>query len=284
MPGVLDPEKYEIDEDGLVRAIVGEWVYDKHARLKAYVGISGRSVRTCFIGQQNAGATYIDLFSGPGRARIRDTREVVDGSALVAWKQAAADDCPFSKIYIADAEPELASACAARLSMAGASAHVETGPAETTVDKIVSRLHPDGLHLAFLDPFNLGSLSFKIIAKLSTLRRMDILIHISAMDLQMNARSYIDREAWQLDAFAPGWRDFVEARSADDTKVRAQILECWRTRVKELGMSTAETMQLISGPNNERLYWLAFAARHERALEFWEKIRDARPNRQLRLL
>jgi hypothetical protein len=35
--------------------------------------------------------------------------------------------------------------------------------------------------------------------------------------------------------------------------------------------------------NNQPLYWLAFAAHHDRALDFWEKIRDLEPERQTSL-
>ncbi len=81
-----DPEKYELDEDGHVREIVGPWAKDKHTRLANYVGIS-RSVRKQFIGGSKAGATYIDLYSGPGRVRMRENVYAADGSPLVAWNQ-----------------------------------------------------------------------------------------------------------------------------------------------------------------------------------------------------
>jgi len=47
--------------------------------------------------------------------------------------------------------------------------------------------------------------------------------------------------------------------------------------LKGLGMDTAEAADLVSGPNNQPLYWLAFVARHRRALEFWQKIRNINP-------
>ncbi len=49
-------------------------------------------------------------------------------------------------------------------------------------------------------------------------------------------------------------------------------------------MATTETAELIIGSKKQRLYLLAFAARHERALEFWEKVRSVDANRQLSLL
>jgi three-Cys-motif partner protein len=278
-PSRYDPEKYEIDEDGLLRAIVGPWVRDKHARLQKYVGIS-RSVRRKFVGK--AGATDIDLFSGPGRARIRDTAEVVPGSPLVAWNESA-KGVPFTEVHVCDADAGLLNAAAARLRNAGAQVACEVGPAIQVVDRIISKLNPSGLHFAFLDPYNLGDLPFELIRKLAALERVDILMHVSAYDLQVNLRSYIDRPDSPLDSFAPGWRDKVDTTRPDNF-VRPKILEYWRSLLSREGMSTTETHELVAGPNNQRLYWLAFAARHDRALEFWQKIRAVGENRQHNLL
>ena len=66
--------------------------------------------------------------------------------------------------------------------------------------------------------------------------------------------------------------------------VRAKILEYWRSLLKAEAMATTETAVLIVGGKNQRLYLLAFAARHERALEFWEKVRNVDCNQQLSLL
>lgn len=88
-PGQL-PNKYETDEDGLPREIVGRWVEDKHARLQKYIGIS-RAVRKKFIGPGKAGATYIELYCGPGRVRVEGSPEVLPGSPLVAWGEAVKD-------------------------------------------------------------------------------------------------------------------------------------------------------------------------------------------------
>ena len=69
-------------EDGLPLACVGEWAEQKHARIRKYIDIS-RAVRRKFV-KGKGGATYIDLFCGPGRARVRETTRIVDGSALAA--------------------------------------------------------------------------------------------------------------------------------------------------------------------------------------------------------
>ena len=278
----LDREEYEPDEDGLPRAIVGPWVRDKHIRLERYIGIS-RSVRKKFIGPKGAGATFIDLFAGPGRARIKGSAAVVDGSALAAWRESVRGNAAFSKIYIADANSKLLAACETRLKRAGAQVSCEVGDATETVSRIVRVLNPLGLHFAFLDPYNLGSLSFEVIKKLAGLRRMDILLHVSALDLQMNLRTYMEKERSPLDAFAPGWREEIDPNRSDEL-IRGKLLEHWRGLLKSEGMSTTETHELVVGTRNQRLYWLAFAARHNRALDFWDKIRNIEQHRQRKLI
>jgi hypothetical protein len=54
------------------------------------------------------------------------------------------------------------------------------GAAELTAREIVERLNPYGLHFAFLDPYNLDDLPFTVIESFSRLKRIDMLIHVSA--------------------------------------------------------------------------------------------------------
>ncbi len=276
-----EDQNYEIDEDGYRREIVGPWVRDKHSRLERYIGIS-RAVRARFIGPGKAGATYVDLFSGPGRVRVRDELSAFNGSPAVAWEQAALNGAGFTEMHIADLDPENSQAVEARLSAVGAPIYPEIGPALETVDRIVSKLNPYGLHFAFLDPYNLESLDFRIIQRLASLKRMDILIHVSIQDMQRNLQRYIESETSPLDAFAPGWRNHI-GTFHDPKSIRSRILGHWRNLLKAEGMDTTEQAELVVGTKKQRLYLLAFAARHERALEFWEKVRDVEGNKQLGL-
>jgi three-Cys-motif partner protein len=284
LPSGLDSDDYEWDEsDALPRAIVGPWVRQKHALLSKYVTISGTGVRKKWLKSGNAGATYIDLFSGPGRICIRDTAEILGGSPVVAWRQAQACRAPFTKVVVADAHSALVEAVKRRLEVEGAPVESHTSEAAVAVDLVVQNLNPYGLHFAFLDPFNLASLSFDIIRKLAKLERMDILIHVSAQDINRNLRKYVDSASSPLDAFVPGWRDHVDT-GRPDNYVRGRIFEHWRSLLKTVDMQTAEAAELVAGTNNQPLYWLAFVARHPRALDFWEKIRGARSDPQMGLL
>jgi three-Cys-motif partner protein len=273
---------YELDEDGYLREKVGPWVQDKHVRLARYVGIS-RSVRAKFIGSGKAGATFIDLYSGPGRVRVRNEAEPTDGSSLLAWHEAVNGRSPFTQIHVADANPRLTEAVEARLRKVGAPVFAETGPAIQTVDRVISKLDPNALHFAFLDPYNLRELPFEIIRKLAQLERMDVLIHVSIQDLQRNLQRYIESENSPLDSFAPGWREHVDV-SRSHKLIRPKYLEYWRGLLMAESMDTTETAELIVGTKRQRLYLLAFAARHELASDFWDKVRDVDGNQQPLLL
>ena len=97
---------YEADEDGLLREIVGEWAVEKHERLAAYVNIS-RYVRRKFRDGSSASAGYIELFCGTGRSRIRETDRVIDGSPIVAFREAQRGGQPFTDILLGDMGPRI---------------------------------------------------------------------------------------------------------------------------------------------------------------------------------
>lgn len=103
---------------------------DKHARLRRYVTICS-AVRRKFVG---AGTSFVDLYCGPGRLRIRGTSEIVDGSAIAAATAAREARSGFTQIHVADIDSDAVSATVARLKNRHADtpivAHV--GPADET--------------------------------------------------------------------------------------------------------------------------------------------------------
>jgi three-Cys-motif partner protein len=261
-----------LDDDGLPLDEVGPWAKEKHERLRKYVDIT-RAVRKKFV-ERSGGATYIDLYGGSGRALVRDTQERIDGSPLVAFKCAWDGKVQFSEIHIADASEDSCRAAERRLRAIGASPAAYIGEAEQTVSEIIARLNPHGLHFAFLDPYNLDDLPFAIIEAFSRLQRIDMLIHVSAQDLQRNLDVYTKADDKRLERFAPGWREHIDLNQSQ-RGIRAAILAYWASKIEKLGLSSAEHAELISGiERNQRLYWLVMVSRHKLAKEFWEKIRN----------
>lgn len=263
--------------DGLPVGLVGDWTVEKHERLRKYVDIS-RGARRKF---DRGGSTYIDPFCNYGRARIKESGELIDGSPLVAAKMAQDGGAPFREVHIGDLDPDCVHTATARLRRIRIEPNEYVGPAAETVKQITSSINPYGLHFAFVDPYNLESLPFDVIKTLAAVNHMDILIHVSLVDLQRNLPAYIAAAGQTpLDVFAPGWRSAIDPTQRQNV-VRQQVLDHYLGLIRRLDMQPAQGIEVVKGSRNQNLYWLIFAARHERALEFWEKIRTISGQRTL---
>lgn len=256
-------------DDGLPAEDVGVHAKQKHEYLKRYLDIS-RSARKRFL-DGLGGATYIDLFCSVGRARVRDSGEFIDGSAVAAWKISIESGTPFSAIYLADADDDRRRVMAERLRRLEAPVKELPGTALDAARLIPGVVNKYGLHFAFLDPYNLSALDFGILESLSSLKRMDMLIHVSAMDLQRNLGANMHSEESEWDRFAPGWREQVSP-AAPQREIRRLVMDYWRSRVAGLGVHPGSDgdVKMITGRQNQYLYWLLLAAKHELALKFWK--------------
>jgi three-Cys-motif partner protein len=264
---VRKDEHYSLDDQGLVVENVGPWAIDKLKIVTDYIQASS-AARRRFLKSE---AAYIDVFCGPGRSKIRDTGQFIDGSPIAAFKKAQSSLAPFTSINISDTDQELLAASAKRLSMLGARIRTFSGPASSAMPKIVEGLNKNGLHFAFLDPHNLGTLSFGLFESLAQLKRIDIIVHVSLSDLQRNADRYISGAHNQFDAFAPGWREQVGI-DMSQASLRAAILQHWSDKFMKLGLPRANHCELIKGTQGQRLYWLILLAGHDLAHKLWSKI------------
>lgn len=265
-----DPEQYTQGDDGLLVEQVGSWAVEKLKLVTDYAYASG-GARKKYL---NTGAAYIDPFCGSGRSLIRGTTIFIDGSPIAAFKRALQSPGRFTSINISDGDEELLAAATKRLTALSAPVRPVPGPASEAIPKIIQSLNKYGLHLAFLDPYNLGSLSFDLFQELARLKHVDVIAHVSVSDLQRNAARYADEDYDQFDKFAPDWRSKV---SVDITKAafRAAILKYWSDKVTALGLPQAKHWELIRGDQGQRLYWLILLARHDLAHGLWAKVSSA---------
>jgi len=263
------------DLDGLPASEVGAWAEEKHERLRKYVDAAHGARR------RYKSRSYVDLYCGPGRSWIRETGTFIDGSPLVAFDAAARHGDQFTQILLADARQDYLAAAGRRLLDRHAPVRTILGEAREVIDRVIGELSPDGLHLAFLDPYNLGGLPFAIIRKLASVRRMDLIIHVSAMDLKRDLHNYLKPDGPRdLDDFAPGWRNHVDTSQRQDL-VRNAIFEYWRSLIKGLGTSPNDCIEVVENSKSSDLYWLVFVARHELAHKLWQAIANVSPQTRL---
>jgi three-Cys-motif partner protein len=252
-----DPERYQQGDDGLIVEEVGSWADEKIKLVTDYVFAAGGARQK----YQATGAAYIELFCGPGRSVIRRTKRYIDGSAVAAFKRSLESPGRFTSIYVSDVKDELLDAATRRLTELGAPVRPVPGPASAAVSKIVQSLDPYGLHLAFLDPHNLGALSFDLFEQLAKLKRVDIIAHVSLHDLQRNADRYTSEAHDEFNRFAPGWRKNVGA-DMNQQAFRVALIKYWSEQIQALGLPEARHRELIKGDQGQRLYWLILLSRH----------------------
>jgi three-Cys-motif partner protein len=265
-----DPEQYTQGDDGLIAEKVGSWAAEKLKLIADYVYASG-GARKKYLG---TGAAYIDPFCGSGRSLIRGTTTFIDGSPVAAFKRALQSAGRFTSINISDEDKELLDAATKRLTAQSAPVRPIPGPASEAMPKIVQSLDRYGLHLALLDPYSLGALSFDLFEELAKLKNIDVIAHVSVFDLQRNAARYAGEDYDQFDKFAPGWRNKVSTDTNKKT-FRDAIIKYWSDQVTALGLPQAKHWELIRGDQGQRLYWLILLARHELAHDLWAKVSSA---------
>lgn len=250
--------------DGLPSMIVGRWVTDeKHRIVKRYID-SSWAARQKFTSQRS----YIDLFAGTGRVKIKHSSTFMDGGPLAAWRIAQMKRGAFSDFFVADADPNSLHACEARLRAYDAPVKAKAGLAHETVDWVMPQLSPRGIHLALLDPFNAGHLHFSIIEKLARLPSIDIVVHVSTGDIQRNLASGLAAENSTLDQFAPGWCSSIRALDSKHAQ-RQAFLHHWTRLVESTGLHVCETMYPVRNSKESIMYWLCFLSRHPLADKLW---------------
>jgi three-Cys-motif partner protein len=276
-------EVIEDPADRLPAMVVGDWSEKKHRLLRHYVDIShgarrgwvdpAEAARRKLPGEP-AGATYIELFAGPGRLFLKGSGNFVDGSPLVAHKEAAKTRTAFTAMHLGDERQDFCDALRTRLEARGAKPLLYPMTAIEAAARVVDVLNPYGLNFAFLDPFGFEEMPFSIIKTLGRFKRMDVLIYVSAMGLQKNLSTWMkSTKPCVLDDFAPGWRDVVSGRRGDDIVTRGLVFEHWLSLIKGIGFQDPTGKPpLIRGPNNQALYWLVLVAKHDLATRFWETI------------
>jgi len=256
-PSSVDPA------DGLPVLDVGPWTAEKHDYLRRYIGAT-KAARARYLPPVGPGeAAFVDLFAGPGRARVRGREEIIDGSPLIAARHG---DAPFTHILLCELDPANAAALRQRLAGDGR-VRVFEGDCNVEIDRIAAAIPPHGLNLALIDPFGVTPLRFETLAKLARFDRMDMMLHFPTNDLVRNLRRHPER----ISAFlgTEGWKHRVTG-PRDALKLRDVLLE----QLLPFGYQKAEIRYepLLKNTRNAPLYHLVLVAKHGLADSIWRSV------------
>lgn len=254
-------------EDGLPAQSVGAWARLKHDRLRSYLEAT-RAVRARFIQPiGKGGAAFVDLFSGPGRVRVRDSNSTEPGSALIAYEHESA---PFSRLIFCDLEPDNVNALAARTAGDDRVRLIE-GDCNERINDIIAQIPPDGLNLAFFDPFGAKVFHWDTIARLGRVKRMDLLIHFPTNTIKRNIDNpKVPRFKETIDRMLgnQNWRSQVH-----DAKDVVKLIDLLREQLAGLGYD-GEMVNTLPVTNDQGglLYHLLFASKDRRGTAIWKSI------------
>jgi three-Cys-motif partner protein len=251
-------------DDGLAVQCVGPWACEKHEPLGRYITATRGPRKDYLPPVGTGGSAYIDLFAGPGRARVWSTGAVVDGSPLIALTH---QEAPFSKLILCEKDPENAAALRERTRHDSRVVVIE-GDCHERIDEIIAATPARGLNFALIDPFSLDQLRFDTIAKLARIQRMDLLIHLPTMDMKRNfGRGTEERLTKALGT------DEWKQHATGPAGIARWAVDALRKKLTEFGYTGKEVPSpRVTNTKNGGLYHLVFASKHDLGDKIWKSI------------
>lgn len=247
---------------------VGAWAFEKHELIRRYVNASREARRKW------SQRVLVDLYCGPGRVADRArTDDVRNGGVLTAYAQSQLDGVPFTKVIIGDTDKAAVVACKNDWRNLVRRLFLSVEPAHVAVLKALEFLPGNGLHLALLDPFNIGHLPFSVLEALAKRKHLDMIVHYSLMDVARNIELNYLRDAPAFDSFAPGWKSEIAVSTITKATARRKFSEYWQSLVESLGYSVSDMRPVMTRAGTQsQLYQMVLLERHPLARHLWGEI------------
>ena len=277
-------------EDGLHMRPAGEWAAVKLDYLRRYIDVLETSMRDKWT-ERN----YIDLMAGPGKNRVKDTGAILLGSPLLSLTT----EYPFTTYYFVDQAHVNTDALKERCSASHINERIRicTGDCNNLIDSIITKIKRTekiSLNLAFLDPEGM-ELHWETVAKLASIRRMDLIINYPQYSLNRAMKPAFDREIdTAVDRFFGdrSWREVYRKWLVNrNIGLHRQLIDLYQIKLKDLGYSEVRRGDEIGDEplirnvkRNAPLYRLLFASKHPLGEKFWHDITRRDIHGQLRLM
>jgi len=262
--------------DSQVLPEVGSWSKIKHRKVAYYCSLFATSMKMkwdCRV--------YIDLFSGAGKCKIRDTDEIIIGSPLHALNV----DDPFDEYVFCETDLEYMAALKKRVNLyfSDRKCSFVSGDINNNVRTLLDILpvfsrEYKGLSLCFVDPYKKGELEFSTLSKISNALYVDFLVLIPTyMDINRNELNYTQPGNNSLDSYlgTPSWREVWSTRTHHNRSFGSFIADQFGQQMSNLGFiyEGLNDMELVrmNTDHNIPLYHLAFFSKNSIGLRFWRE-------------
>jgi three-Cys-motif partner protein len=251
-------------DDGLPIRNSGIWIDKKHKPLVYYSEIFNQAMKDKPSWEHRI---YLELFAGPGRCFVRETRAEVPGSPLQAL------ETNYTKFIFVEMSKYAAEALAERIAGHPKAPNIEIwcGDCNQAIENI--EFPPHSLTLAFIDPTRIGQAPFRLIATLATKARSDILANIPiGTDIKRNLHNYVKETG--TDAALThylGTNEWKKLPSNSPSNFSKGFLKLYEKQLNSVGYGFVGNLQQVVTPSNVPLYYLLFASKHQLGEKFWNE-------------
>lgn len=274
--------------DDLPLRCVGKWGQEKVFYLLQYLGIFAQGMKNRWDGNLH----YIEICSGPGRLIDYVSGEEFDGSALAILRHQGAQLLR-SALFV-DINPAVVNTLNTRIEKLGNFGAMNPVAiqgdynSKESLKEVFAHKPSGGLNLVFIDPTDL-SVPFDTLRYLSSnLGHFDLLVNVAiGHDFRRNAKQSVLNESFsrardKYERFlgrphylsSPEVLDRLE-KSGDWCKELSQFfLEAYKEQLRSLGFCHFGIRPI------EHYYYLLFATRDKRGIEFWDKCQKIEFNGQ----
>ncbi len=294
MSNYLSPE-----DDGLVMRESGPWVLEKLDYLRRYIYIFETSMRAKPWRRRH----YIDLFAGPGKCYVPETKSIHLGSPLLALTT----EYPFTDYFFVDLDEDAANTEALQtrydVSPLKNSIRCYKGDGNAIVYDIVAQIMAgdqeykpgqwSSLNLAFLDPAGID-LQWETVKVLAKPYAMDLIIYYPQQGLVRNMpKQYQSSNTNKIDLFfgSTEWRKIFEKWRDKEIGLHRRLMDHYKSNLQQLGYKevlrddeTGDEPLIRNAQRNAPLYRLLFASKHPLGNDFWHKVVSRNAYGQSRLL
>ena len=266
--------------DGLPARPSGAWAKEKLFYLAYFMGLFTAGMKNRWLER-----LFIDLMTGPGLCRIKETSEEFSGSPLLALSTKV----PFTKVFLVESDPLLARALQVRVadSQYRPEPIIRVGDCNDlhVISEIRGHLTRGTLGFAFVDLLGFN-VRFDTLRRLTADRPVDLLITMPEMDFTRNAVQAMlrgDDARWTAFFGTNEWKEVVEnwvrrEKAGEVLKIALMRLYLKQLRTIEYrGLALNEPMRSQTGA---ALYRPLFASKHDRGLDFWRKACARNSHRQ----
>lgn len=259
-----------VEDDGLPVMDVGNWAQKKYTLVGKYCDIFTSGMKNKW------NLVYIDLFSGPGYVRNRHSGQLMKNAGMLVLNLPK----PFDHYVYNDYKAENAEALKTRIlrEHPNVSFRVFNEDANSCVEDVLATIPrfnngKGTLIFSFLDPFSLN-LNFETVKTLGQ-HQVDILVlHALQMDARRNHRIYTEDENNVIASFTGNteWRNSFKNYVQNPTGFMQFVSEEFDRSILKIGYQSG-VKERIENTVKTGLYYLCFYSKHERGIEFFNKIR-----------